>query len=510
MSAQNRFLLLILIAILLGAVLGGQFPREALYVKFLGDLFLNALKMVVVPLVIASMVIGVTNLGDIRKLEGIGKRTLIYYLFTTALSVLLGLVLVNLIRPGAGVRHGERLPAARYVVEDTRVRVQDATFEEARYDDRYQVILEDQGIAGVVDPQIPPAPDRIAVTGWREVRTGRPASPAPSGTGVRVDLRVAERVQGKDRPIFEVLTDVLVGMVPTNVFKAMVDMDVLPLIVFSLLFGGVLTTLGERARPVIDFFNGLNDAVMKIVQIVIALAPVGIFALIAARMGASGGWAGFWPELVRLAWYASTVILGLIIHGLITLPLILLLFARRNVLRYVRNMLTALSTAFSTASSSATLPLTVECVEKKNGISNRVASFVLPLGATINMDGTALYEAVAAVFIAQVYGIALGPVEQVIVFLTATLASIGAAGIPEAGLVTMVMVLRAVDLPIEGISLLLVIDWFLDRCRTTVNVWGDAVGAAVVAQYEGEAEQEGMNRDEGDRQDEGMKAKEAE
>jgi len=243
---------------------------------------------------------------------------------------------------------------------------------------------------------------------------------------------------------------------------------------------------------------------------VIALAPVGIFALIAARMGASGGWAGFWPELVRLAWYASTVILGLIIHGLITLPLILLLFARRNVLRYVRNMLTALSTAFSTASSSATLPLTVECVEKKNGISNRVASFVLPLGATINMDGTALYEAVAAVFIAQVYGIALGPVEQVIVFLTATLASIGAAGIPEAGLVTMVMVLRAVDLPIEGISLLLVIDWFLDRCRTTVNVWGDAVGAAVVAQYEGEAEQEGMNRDEGDRQDEGMKAKEAE
>jgi solute carrier family 1 (high affinity glutamate transporter) protein 1 len=194
-----------------------------------------------------------------------------------------------------------------------------------------------------------------------------------------------------------------------------------------------------------------------------------------------GGWEGFLPELIKLGWYASTVIVGLLIHGLITLPIILMVFAKQNVLTYASNMLTAQSIAFSTSSSSATLPVTLEGVEK-NGVSERTGSFVLPLGATINMDGTALYEAVAAVFIAQVYGITLGPVEQVIIFLTATLAAIGAAGIPQAGLVTMVIVLKAVGLPIEGI--ILVIDWFLDRCRTTINVWGDAVGAAVVERYE--------------------------
>jgi Na+/H+-dicarboxylate symporter len=303
---------------------------------------------------------------------------------------------------------------------------------------------------------------------------------------VQVDVGIAEQVRGKERSIFHVLTDVLVGMVPVNIFKAMVETDVLPLIVFSLLLGGVLTTMGDRAAPLLNLIGAVNDAIMKIVHIVIAFAPVGIFALIAARMGSSGGWSGFLPELVKLGWYSTTVILGLLVHGLVVLPLLLMILARRRVCTYVGNVLPALSTAFSTASSSATLPLTIECVTEKNRISNRVASFVLPLGATINMDGTALYEAVAAIFIAQVYGITMGPVEQVVIFLTATLAAIGAAGIPEAGLVTMVIVLRAVDLPIEGISLILVIDWFLDRCRTTVNVWGDAVGAAVIAKLEGE------------------------
>ena len=488
---QNRLLYLILIAIVVGAVVGGQFPQQAVYLQFLGDLFLNALKMVVVPLVMASMIIGVTNLGDIRKLGGIGKRTVIYYMVTTGFSVLIGLILVNIIRPGIGVRHGEDLPDASYVLEEKRILVEESRFQESQYDDRYQVTLQDQEIYGVVDSRGMGKAKGILVVEWREQETHRRASPVSSGKGVRVSLKVAESVHGKERPIFEVLTDVLVGMVPTNIFRSMVEMDVLPLIVFSLLFGGTLTTLGERAQSVIDFINGVNQAIMKIVNIVIAFAPIGILALIAARMGKSGGWAGFWPELVKLAWYASTVIAGLLIHAFVVLPLILLLVARRRVFRYGRNMLTALSTAFSTASSSATLPLTMECVEEKNGISKRVGSFVLPLGATINMDGTALYEAVAAVFIAQVYGITLGPVEQVIIFLTATLAAIGAAGIPEAGLVTMVIVLRAVGLPIEGITLLLVIDWFLDRCRTTVNVWGDSVGAGVIAYYEGEHEESG-------------------
>ncbi|MFQ6098695.1 MAG: dicarboxylate/amino acid:cation symporter, partial [Armatimonadota bacterium] len=183
--------------------------------------------------------------------------------------------------------------------------------------------------------------------------------------------------------------------------------------------------------------------------------------------------------------YAATVVGGLVFHGLVTLPLLLRLLGRRPPGRYARNVAPALLNAFATASSSATLPLTMQCVEQRNRISNRTASFVLPLGATINMDGTALYEAVAAIFIAQAFQVDLGPAHMVIVFLTATLASIGAAGIPEAGLVTMLIVLNAVGLPAEGIALILVIDWLLDRCRTTVNVWGDAVGAGVIETLQG-------------------------
>jgi Na+/H+-dicarboxylate symporter len=485
MSQQSRFLLYIVVSIVLGALLGGFFPEQALYTKFLGDLFLNALKMIVVPLVIASMIMGVANLGDVRKLGGIGKRTIIYYMATTALSVVVGLILVNIIQPGKGVRHGEILDSVSYKIQGKQVILQGAELSDTQYDNRYQVVLADQGIEGTVSSTT--GSDRLTVSGWTATESGETVAPVPSGTGIRVGLGVAARVRGKDKTIFQVLTDVLTGMVPQNIFKAMVETDVLPLIVFSLLFGGVLTTLGDVARPVIELISGINETIMKIVHVVIAFAPVGIFGLIAGRMGDSGGWAGFLPELIKVGWYASTVILGLSIHGLVVLPLILLFVARRNVASFVTNQLPAITTAFSTASSSATLPLTIECATLKNRISNRVSSFVLPLGATINMDGTALYEAVAAIFIAQVYGIHLGPIEMVIVFLTATLAAIGAAGIPEAGLVTMVIVLRAVDLPIEGITLILIIDWFLDRCRTTVNVWGDAVGAAVIAHYEGES-----------------------
>jgi solute carrier family 1 (high affinity glutamate transporter) protein 1 len=220
---------------------------------------------------------------------------------------------------------------------------------------------------------------------------------------------------------------------------------------------------------------------MRIVHLIMYFAPLGIFGLIAGKLGSVGGGQAFLFELSKLGKYASTVIIGLLIHGIFVLPLFLLILARKNPLSYFLNMSSALTTAFSTASSSATLPLTMECVERKNLISQRASSFVLPLGATINMDGTALYEAVAAIFIAQSFGIHLGPGQQIIIFFTATLAAIGAAGIPEAGLVTMILVLQSVNLPLEGIGMILTIDWFLDRCRTTVNVWGDSVGAAVIA-----------------------------
>ncbi len=219
---------------------------------------------------------------------------------------------------------------------------------------------------------------------------------------------------------------------------------------------------------------------MKLVHVIILFAPLGVFALIGSIVAENRGSV---DQLISsLGLYALTVIGGLLFHATVILPLILKFFGRRTPLQYFRNMGEALATAFTTASSSATLPITMEAVKEKNKVDGRVASFVLPLGATINMDGTAMYEAVAALFIAQIYGIDLGMGQQIIIFLTATLASIGAAGIPHAGTVTMVFVLQAVGLPLEGIGLIWAVDWFLDRCRTTVNVWGDSVGAAVISE----------------------------
>jgi Na+/H+-dicarboxylate symporter len=223
---------------------------------------------------------------------------------------------------------------------------------------------------------------------------------------------------------------------------------------------------------------------MKIVHLVMYTAPLGVFALVASKLGAAGGGDMFLAELLKIGKFAATVIMGLLFHAVVILPAILYFVAKKNPLTYFKNMSPALTTALSTASSSATLPVTLECVEEENKISRRTTLFVIPLGATVNMDGTALYESIAAIFIAQMVGIHLGFGEQVLVFLTATLAAIGAAGIPEAGLVTMVIVLQAVGLPLEGIGMLLSIDWFLDRLRTSVNVWGDSIGAAVVDRLE--------------------------
>jgi len=311
----------------------------------------------------------------------------------------------------------------------------------------------------------------------------QPGASSPSETPnnqVNDSSDLSQRMENKPTTIGELLKTILTGLVPKNLFSAMVNAEVLPLIIFSLIFGGILTTLGEKGDLVIRFFDGVNEAIMAMVHLLMWTAPVGIGALLAGRLGEAGGFSGFWPQLVQLGAYAGTVIIALLIHGLIVLPVILQCIGKQSVPTYARNLSTALTTAFSTSSSSATLPITMEAVIDEQGISSRTARFVLPLGATINMNGTALYEAVAAVFIAQSYGIELTLAHTLIIVLTATLAAVGAAGIPEAGLVTMVIVLKAVDLPIEGISLLLVIDWFLDRCRTTVNVWSDAVGAAVI------------------------------
>ncbi|RMD85227.1 MAG: dicarboxylate/amino acid:cation symporter [Candidatus Dadabacteria bacterium] len=400
-TVPKNKVLSIVIGILCGLLLGGLWPEWGREVKFIGDLFLRALLMLVVPLVMASIVSGITSLGDIRKLGKIGYVTLGFYLVTTALAVVTGIVLVVFIKPGL---HSEALAIG-----------------------------------------------------------GAPSIPARKG-------------------IADMLREMVMGLVPDNIFRAMSEADVLPLIVFSIVFGVVLSTVGSKGKALREFFVGLDETIMGIVNLLMKVAPLGVGAIVAGKLGEAGGFSGFIPEVSRLGFYVATVLLGLLFHSVVSLPLILYLISGRNPLNYLYNMAEALLTAFSTASSSATLPVTMECAIEKNGVPEKISSFVFPLGATVNMDGTALYEAVAAVFIAQLYGVDLGIGELAIISITATLAAIGAAGIPEAGLVTMVLVLKAVNLPVEGIGAILIVDWFLDRCRTAVNVWGDGVGAAVVAE----------------------------
>jgi len=401
-----------LLGIFSGILLGGFAPSTGLSIAFIGDLFLQALFALVVPLVISSMIVGIASLGDVRKLGSIGLRTILFFLTTTGLAVLVGLILVVVIHPGT--------PAEQSNLEPSQ-----------------------------------------------EQRSS-----------------ISERIEDKPTTLGDLLKSILTSLVPKNLFVAMAEMQILPLIVFALVFGGVLTTIGEKGAFVIRLFEGINEAMMAIVHLLMWIAPVGIGALLAGRLGEAGGFTGFWPQLASLGTYVGTVLLALAIHGLVILPLALRFMAKRSVPSYAKAMSTPLMTAFSTSSSSATLPLTIEGLIEKAKVSRRVTSFVVPLGATINMNGTALYEAIAAMFIAQTYGIEMGLGETIIVLLTATLAAMGTAGIPEAGLVTMVIVLKAVDLPIEGISLILVVDWFLDRCRTTVNVWGDSVSAAVIDRWE--------------------------
>ncbi len=274
--------------------------------------------------------------------------------------------------------------------------------------------------------------------------------------------------------------DILLAMVAPNLIAAAAETNLLPLILWSVAFGIALASLGEKGRPAAKFFESLNEGMMLMVSWVMYFAPLGIFGLIAGMFGAAGNASVFVANINAVGLHVLTVLSGLAVH--FTILTLILLFVAHQPIAYLLNMLRAIVTSFATASSTATLPITIQCA-KEAGIDERARRFVLPLGSTVNMDGTALYEAAAAMFIAQAYGIQLGLGQQAIIFVTATMAAIGAAGIPQAGLVTMIIVLQAVGLPLEGIGLLLAVDWFLDRFRTATNVWGDAVGAAVVDRY---------------------------
>lgn len=372
--------------------------------KALGDLFLRMLKMVSIPLIITSLISGVTGLGKAERIGQMFGRTLLYYVSTSMLAIVVGLAMVNIIRPG-------------------------------------------------VDANGAPAPEAV---------------------------QELERNEGQS--LTELLFEQLKKMIPENPFRAVAEGQFLSIIAFSLMFGVCTIWVGGKSAELIsELFDAAFHVMMRLTLVIIELAPIGVFFLMLSATATQG--AGVFGTL---GMYMLTVTCALGVHAMIVLPAILWFVAERKPWEYAKAMSPALLTAFSSASSNGTLPLTLTCVEERAGISNRVGSFVLPLGATINMDGTALYEVVAVLFIAQFSGIDLSLGDQLVVAFTALLASIGAAGIPHAGLVMMMIILQAVNLPTESQGLIIAVDRVLDMLRTSVNVWSDSCGCAVVSRYETE------------------------
>lgn len=391
----------ILIALILAVLYGLIFTEYAYLLTWMGDLFLRALRMIIVPLILTSIISGVTSIGDAQNLGRLGLKTISYYITTSLFAIVTGLVLVNLIQPGIGADLG-------------------------------------------LKKEVP-------------------------------ELAVASGD----------LWDIVLRMVPTNIFEALVSFDILAIIFFSILFGFFITRLNLKPKEFLTtLFDSGFEVMMKLTHFIIRFTPLGILGIVVGVVAEQRENLG--EVLGSLGKYFVTVLLGLIIHATITLPFIIRVVGKVSPFKHFKAMTTPLLTAFSTRSSSATLPLTIDAVENNSGVSNKISSFVLPLGATINMDGTALYECVAAMFIAQAYGIELSFLYQMIVVFTALLASIGAAGIPMAGLVMISVILTAVGLPLEGVGLILAVDPFLDMCRTSVNVWSDSCGTVAIAKTEGE------------------------
>jgi Na+/H+-dicarboxylate symporter len=417
----------IFIAMIVGAGVGlplnmlaeaGRIPEEiprtiAKYGKGVGDVFLRLLSMIVAPLILTSLVSGVTSSGNLSGLGRLGGRTLAYYISTSMIAIVTGIVMFNLIDPGNST----------------------------------DVALLEQS---------------------REV----------------VHLEVVESGAG----LLDTLWNQVFNLIPSNPFSALADpgnKSILGVIFFALMFGSFIVVVGgETADFLRKFFNSAYEVMMRMTMFIIRFAPIGVLGfMLYASAGRGLG------VFVALGWYMLTVTLALSVHAFITLPLICAVLARRSPWSFFQSMSPALLTAFSTASSNGTLPLTINCVEKRAKINNRISSFVLPLGATINMDGTALYEVVAVLFIAQVTpGVDLTIGQQAIVAITALCASIGAAGIPFAGTVMLVVVLGAVGLPLEGIGLILAVDRVLDMFRTSVNVWSDSTACAVMARFESDGD----------------------
>ena len=396
----------VLIAMALGTLTGLVFGEPAANeIGWIGDLFMKLLRMIIVPLVLTSIIVGVASVGGGRALGRLFSKTLGYYLFSSFLAAMIGLFLVNLIRPGV-----------------------------------------DANMTGTTQQDVP------------ELET--PATPA----------------------------QLLLDIVPENVIQAAATADMLALIFFCIVFGAAITTLPESSRStLVELFDALFHAMMRLTSGIIKFLPIGVFALITKVVGTTG-FDAFRP----LALYAVTIGTGLTIHLFVTLPALLIILGRISPRIHFANMREPLLIAFSTSSSGATLPVTIDSVENNVGVSNKVASFVLPMGATVNMDGTAIFECAGALFIAQVLGFDLTIMQQGVVVLTALLASIGAAAVPSAGLVVIFIVLEAIGLTGPNVNLIvgsmLAIDRPLDMYRTMVNVFSDSCGAAIIARSEGETD----------------------
>ena len=407
----------ILIALMLAIVVGSltatiqQFIGLNLYpfYEFFGALFLNALKMIIVPLIVSSIIVGVAGIERDQSFARMGGKTLLYYIATSTLAIITGLILVMWLQPG--LIDGEPAKSVLGLHQDTA----DIT-----------------------------------------ARVGEASATDISGIFLR--------------------------MIPPNIVHAAAQGQMLGLIFFSLLFGYFVTQLeGGLKTSMQSFFEGVFEVMMKITDLIMRFAPIGVFALVAEVVATSG--IGVFESLLK---FFLVVLAALFIHMFIVMPILLKVLARVKPAKHFKAMSPALLTAFSTSSSSATLPITMDCVKDNAGVSNRTTSFVLPLGATINMDGTALYECVAALFIAQAYGLELGFVQQFTVVILALMTSIGVAGIPAASLVAITIILAAMGLPAEGIGLILAVDRVLDMCRTAVNVFSDSCGAVIIARSEGE------------------------
>ncbi|XP_069072330.1 excitatory amino acid transporter 1-like isoform X1 [Pleurodeles waltl] len=475
---HNAFVILTVAGVILGIILAfalrpyNMTYRQVKYFSFPGELLMRLLQMLVLPLIISSLVSGMASL-DSKASGKMGLRAVFYYMATTFIAVFIGIVMVIIIHPGKGTKedlHGE--------TKIERVQTADAFMDLVR---------------NMFPPNLVEACFKQYKTQYSTRLIQVPllqlgnASATTDASFLLVNLSsILDNVTRAVGSLQEMMTIEEVVPIPGSAN----GVNALGLVVFSMCFGLVIGNMKEQGRPLREFFDSLNEAIMRLVAVIIWYAPIGIMFLISGKilemedLALMGG---------QLGMYTITVIVGLLIHALFVLPLLYFVITRKNPWAFIGGLLQALITAFGTSSSSATLPITFKCLEENNGVDKRVTRFVLPVGATINMDGTALYEALAAIFIAQVNNYELNFGQILTISITATAASIGAAGIPQAGLVTMVIVLTSVGLPTDDISLIIAVDWFLDRLRTTTNVLGDSLGAGIV---------EHLSRHELQRQDE--------